>query len=321
MLLVNNNVSRNLCSFLLFFMLLLPLSSESGTHYILRREKRLSSPLFDEKKTLTLAKYVVSIRSRSPRHFFGDNHFCGGVIVSQTYILTSAHCAMDKRKIIHGSRVLLVVAGNVNRLKYHSGLTVQTPVKKIFVPEKFTVFNTHNIALMMLDKKLPLDNPQVGVINLPTNDPEPGINYTVLGWGRIYKGGPLASNILHIDVELLPREICEKKLHTFKEEMMCAGNLNNSLDENPCAGDTGSPLIHNETVFGVVSYRIGCGSKTLPSVYTNVFVHLDWINKIMEQNEGNCLKYSPNHYLLIPMVIIVIGNKFLNSCGFYLITT
>ncbi|XP_016971340.2 uncharacterized protein LOC108038957 isoform X2 [Drosophila rhopaloa] len=95
MLLVNNNVSRNLCSFLLFFMLLLPLSSESGTHYILRREKRLSSPLFDEKKTLTLAKYVVSIRSRSPRHFFGDNHFCGGVIVSQTYILTSAHCAME----------------------------------------------------------------------------------------------------------------------------------------------------------------------------------------------------------------------------------
>lgn len=60
-------------------------------------------------------------------------------------------------------------------------------VKKIFVPDKFTVFNTNNIALMMLAKKLPLDNPLVGVINLPTADPEPGLNYTVLGWGRIFK--------------------------------------------------------------------------------------------------------------------------------------
>ncbi|KAI8041239.1 hypothetical protein M5D96_005495, partial [Drosophila gunungcola] len=281
--------------FLLFLLLLLPSSCDCGSpiggHYIRRRTKRLSSPFFDEEKTLRLAKYIVSIRSRTPRQFFGDNHFCGGVI----------------RKIIHRSRVL-VVAGSPNRLKYQDGITARVPVKKIFVPEKFTVFNTHNIALMMLAKKLPLDNPQVGVINLPTTDPEPGLNYT---------GGPMASNILHIEVELLAREICEKKLHTFKEEMLCAGNLNNSLDENPCAGDTGSPLIHNETVFGVVSYRIGCGSTTLPSVYTNVYVHLDWINEIMANNAGKRLQHTLS---LILIGMVVVRNRILNSWRLYLIT-
>ncbi|XP_041564302.1 trypsin-2 isoform X1 [Drosophila elegans] len=319
MLLVKHKVSRKFCSFLLFLLLLLPScysGSPMGGHFIRRRTKRLSSPFFDEEKTLRLAKYIVSIRSRTPRKFFGDNHFCGGVIVSQKYILTAAHCAMDKRKIIHRSRVL-VVAGSPNRLKYQDGITASVPVKKIFVPEKFTVFNTHNIALMMLAKKLPLDNPQVGVINLPTTDPEPGLNYTVLGWGRVFKGGPMASNILHIDVELLAREICEKKLHTFKEEMLCAGNLNNSLDENPCAGDTGAPLIHNETVFGVVSYRLGCGSTTLPSVYTNVYLHLDWINEIMAKNAGKHLKHTLS---LILIGMVVVRNTILNSWRLYLIT-
>ncbi|KAH8364702.1 hypothetical protein KR084_010240 [Drosophila pseudotakahashii] len=307
-----------MCSVLLFLILLLP-SYEAGysigSHFIRRRTKRLSSPYFDEQKTLILARYVVSIRSRTPRKFFGDNHFCGGVIISRTYIMTSAHCAMDKRKIIHRSRVLLIVAGTANRLKYRSGLTVHIPVKKVFVPEEFTVLNTNNLALMLLAKKLPLDNPRVGVINLPTADPEPGVNYTVLGWGRVFKGGPMASNILHIDVELLPREICENKLHTFKEEMMCAGNLNNSLDENPCAGDTGSPLILNDTVFGVVTYRIGCGSRTLPSVYTNVYIHLNWIKDIMAKNQGNHMK-DKLLYLITTIGILVI-NKILKSCGFY----
>ncbi|EDW46566.1 trypsin I-P1 isoform X1 [Drosophila sechellia] len=322
MLLLNYGVSRKIFSILLFLLLLLPILDAGDpidSHFVRRRAKRLSSPYFDKEKTLVLAKYVVSIRSRRPHKLFGDNHFCGGVIISRTYILTSAHCAMDKRKIVHRSRVLVVVAGTTNRLKSRKGLSLNMEVKKIFVPDKFTVFNTNNIALMMLAKKLPLDNPLVGVINLPTADPEPGLNYTVLGWGRIFKGGPLASDILHIDVELLPRDICEKKVHILKEEMLCAGNLNNTMDENPCAGDTGSPLIFNETVFGVVSYRVGCGSRTLPSIYTNVYMHMDWINGIMNNNVANRLYYSPNY--LFTTIGIFIGNKILKSWGFYLITT
>ncbi|SPP76534.1 blast:Transmembrane protease serine 13 [Drosophila guanche] len=282
---------RNLSSFMLFLLLFLLLaficftSSSNAAHNPLselprRRIKRISTPFFQATKTLELAKYVVSLRSRTPRKYFGDNHYCGGVILSRTFIMTAAHCTMD-RKIQHRPRVLLVVAGTPNRLKFYRGRTVNVPVKDIYVPKNFTMFNTNNIALLRLAMELP-DNPYIAIASLPTHEPVYNINYTLLGWGRVYKGGPLASSILHVEIKLLDYQTCDDMLHTFKPEMMCAGNLENDLDENPCAGDTGSPLLLNGTVYGIVSYRIGCGSRSLPSVYTNVFAHLKWIDDTMK---------------------------------------
>lgn len=80
---------------------------------------------------------------------------------------------------------MVVVAGTVNRLKYLPRYSVVMPVKKIFVPDGFTAYNTHNIALIKLKRNLPMHNPHVGIIDLPEAEPEPGLNYTVLGWGRM----------------------------------------------------------------------------------------------------------------------------------------
>ncbi|BFF97061.1 trypsin-3 [Drosophila madeirensis] len=284
---------RNLSGCVLFLLLFLLLlvsvcftSSSNAAHHPLselprRRIKRISTPYFQAEKTLEMAKYVVSLRSRTPRKYFGDNHYCGGVILSRTFIMTAAHCTMDSRKIQHRPRVLLVVAGTPNRLKFWRDRTVNVPVKDVYVPENFTMFNTNNIALLRLAMELP-DNPYIAIASLPTHEPVYNINYTLLGWGRVYRGGPLASSILHVDVKLLDYQTCDDMLHTFKPEMMCAGNLENDQDENPCAGDTGSPLLLNGTVYGIVSYRIGCGSRSLPSVYTNVFAHLQWIDDTMK---------------------------------------
>ncbi|XP_022218221.2 thrombin-like enzyme collinein-1 isoform X2 [Drosophila obscura] len=304
---------RNLSGCVLLLLLFLPppstdsSSSASNADHPLsrlprRRIKRISTPYYEEKKTLDMAKYVVSLRSRTPRKYFGDNHYCGGVIISRTFILTAAHCTMD-RKILHRARVLLVVAGTPNRLKFWRGRTVNAPVKDVYVPENFTMFNTNNIALLKLAIELP-DNPYIAIASLPTHEPVYNINYTLLGWGRVYKGGPLASSILHVDVKLLDHQTCEELVQTFKDEMMCAGNLEDDQDENPCAGDTGSPLLLNGTVYGIVSYRIGCGSKSLPSVYTNVFAHLEWIDEIMTSGESVRRGCTPSMWLAATFALL-----------------
>lgn len=48
-----------------------------------------------------------------------------------------------------------------------------------------------------------------------------------------------------------------------------------------CIGDIGNPLVSNDELIGIASWCVEC-SSTFPNVYTNVYSHLDWINKNME---------------------------------------
>ncbi|XP_022218222.2 chymotrypsin-2-like [Drosophila obscura] len=248
------------------------------------RVKRLSHPMIDN-QTNFIARFVVSIRTRTPRKYYGDNHFCGGVIISLRFVMTCAHCLIDSQRILLESRDLLVVAGSPNRLKFFRSRNVHAPVMEIFVPENFTMYNTNDLALLKLTYPMPTNNQYVAVIKLPTQQPVIEGEYMVLGWGRLYHDGPLASDITHIMVTLYSHLACEMILNVFTDEMMCAGHVKHK-DVNPCAGDLGGPLIANDTVYGIVSYRIGCGHTELPSVYTNVYENIRWINFILSNNRS-----------------------------------
>lgn len=58
------------------------------------RVKRLATPTYTAQSVRKTGKYVVSIRSRTPYKYFGDNHYCGGCIISPIFILTAAKCVM-----------------------------------------------------------------------------------------------------------------------------------------------------------------------------------------------------------------------------------
>ncbi|XP_017957643.1 putative trypsin-6 [Drosophila navojoa] len=267
-----------------------------------RRAKRLSSPEFNAEIYTKLTKYVVSFRSRTPVKHFGDNHYCGGSIISPVFVLTAASCVMDERKIPHSNRLLQIVAGAPDRLRVLRGNTINIPIREIFVPVNYTLYHTFNIALVKLGFALPSKNPHIGILELPTSPPIPGQQYRVLGWGRMYAGGFLPAKILYIDVMLQTQKTCSSLLENYEPEMLCAGHLDTTIDQNPCPGDTGSPLMDNTTIYGIVIYSLGCGHKQIPSVYTNVWYHLSWIIAITKRNASTLIR---NRLLLLLLNVII----------------
>ncbi|EDV50575.1 trypsin-3 [Drosophila erecta] len=254
----------------------------------LNREKRLSDGDFDD-DSLPLSSFCVSIRSRTADEFFGDNHFCSGVILAPMFVLTSAHCLINKRRVLISSRILLVVAATLNRLKYIPGRTFVTPVSHIWLPDSFTMRNNQPFGLLKVQKPFPNDNEHIAIARLPDNPPLPGLKCKVMGWGRMFKGGPLASYMLYIDVEVIDSERCARMLSVPDTEFVCAVDNDNRTSQQPCGGDWGAPMMNNGTVYGIVSILDGCGVRNLPSLYTNVYSNVNWITEKMVSNAGAIL--------------------------------
>lgn len=74
----------------------------------------------------------------------------------------------------------------------------------------------------------------------------------------------------------------------FGELVLCAGI---QAGKSTCTGDSGGPLmlpIADNGKFpyyqiGLISYAEGCARQNLPTVYTNVSRHIDWIQKKIKE--------------------------------------
>ncbi|KAI8040942.1 hypothetical protein M5D96_006885 [Drosophila gunungcola] len=269
--------SQNLVGLLLLFLQLPHSGSADPSHNApsisLNRTKRLTDANFDD-ESIRLSHFVVSIRTRTARMFFGDNHFCSGVILSPLFVLTSSHCVIE---------------------------TFVTPVKRIMLPDNFTMVNQQDIGLLKLKHALPRNSKHISVARMPLQSPQPGLRCNVMGWGRMFLAGPMASYLLYIDVVTIESRKCAELLKVPTVDLLCAIDDNPFTDQQPCVGDWGSPLMHGSTVYGIVSVIVGCGDDT-PSVYTDVYKNIDWIQEKINTDAGSTI--SVPHLLVYFLIVI-----------------
>ncbi|CAH4031062.1 unnamed protein product [Pieris brassicae] len=103
---------------------------------------------------------------------------------------------------------------------------------------------------------------------------------TLLGWGDIRYEGPRSENLLKADLITINQQKCKENYNliamTVTENMQCAGTAEGGADF--CEGDVGAPLIHNNVLIGVASWRTPvCGRANYPGVYTRVNRYISWI--------------------------------------------
>ncbi|XP_043659479.1 trypsin-1 [Drosophila teissieri] len=246
-----------------------------------------------------LVKYAVSLRMGKPKKFFGDNHFCSGVIFSQRVILTAAHCMYSNRRKLKPKR-LMVVAGTPRRLV--KGDTTQIMESEVLLPHpKYNKGKSqkYDVGLILMKEDLSL-GAAVATISLTNKAPVSGVKCSIVGWGTVIQFGPLPDEAINGDVQILPDTFCEKLLGWSNVGMLCAHDKENS-DVDSCQGDSGGPLICDNMVTGLVSFGMGCGEPDSAGIYTDVYHFRDWIT------QNSCpLGTRPAWTLLLLLLLLVL---------------
>ncbi|XP_028128002.1 chymotrypsin-like elastase family member 2A [Diabrotica virgifera virgifera] len=230
-------------------------------------------------------------------------HECGGVLVSKSWVLTSASCVKSNAQ---WNTVTEIYAGfvrqndpsrqsfTISRIERHPGFNMNESRNPSF----------DDIALVKLDRDVEL-NENVKIIKLPEADADITKNFTSAGW-------PYAAitrenqDILQLrSVPFLDYKTCYDQVAAYvalgRTEPLDEAWDNIYLNEtqNICTGPKdaetavftkgyhGGPLIQDGVVYGVLSYTLNVyiyhKDFYEPSgVFINVFNYISWIKGIVD---------------------------------------
>ncbi|OMJ29887.1 Plasma kallikrein [Smittium culicis] len=215
--------------------------------------------------------YVVAISSSENI----DAVHCSGSLISKDYILTAAHCFIDKNTNSISKEKFLV----------HSPFSVDNQISEISVITTHSNFSLHDgindIAVAKLSTSLPLLN-EYDYAKIYTDVPVSGNEVVVAGKGLSEISSNNILSTRYFSSSISDSSKCKYK---FCSTCLCYPVYN---DKSTCLGDSGAPVTvdtpHFNHLIGVFSFTISpkpnleCGLDGDVDYFTSLTLYTEWIS-------------------------------------------
>ncbi|XP_077990430.1 transmembrane protease serine 9-like isoform X2 [Glandiceps talaboti] len=215
-----------------------------------------------------------------------NGHSCGASLLSDTLLVTAAHCFEEPttHELIDDPRLWSASIGMID-LTDESNI-ISRRVKAIHIhPEYNPPEDDYDIAMVELLRPVDLtDNIQTICLPPPDMQFRPGTECFVTGWGATSENGFGSDVLLEASLPIVTNEVCQEKHQSLAitPRMLCAGFDLGGKDS--CQGDSGGPFVCDKGpgkwyLAGVVSFGVGCARPDSPGVYSRVTEYLNFIHQ------------------------------------------
>ncbi|XP_029936300.1 granzyme B-like [Myripristis murdjan] len=213
--------------------------------------------------------YMVSLQVQG-------HHRCGGILIRNDFVLTSAHCKTEQD--------LTVVLGAHN-IKKQEKSQQRIPVEKYHQHPKYKGQFLYDIMLLKLKTNATL-NKYVKTVGLPKKNGKipANIKCYAAGWGQTGPNKPGSDVLKEVMVKLQFDQECSHKWQNYfsSDQMMCVHS--DKRKEGICQGDSGGPLLCRKMPQGISAYTkaSGCDDTKYPHVFMKINFFSQWIKNVMQ---------------------------------------
>lgn len=221
---------------------------------------KLKKPQYDSNNRVIefpQTKNAQLVRKSEFKSFVGvykddDKIMCGGILLDVDFVLTTASC----------------VAGNENLSVHNEAANAKDAdrkVERVFIHPRFDAQTMQNdIAILNISPYAEVSE-RLTAINVQN-----GQNCTIYGWGQNNNG----EFLFKTNAQVRSKEECNEVYDSLSDGMMCVKTLNSCLE------DSGSTLLCNGEVAGLLSAGFGCKNDAKPNIFTDITKYNDWIDEV-----------------------------------------